>query len=643
METFEAEPRADVVQDHERQELLIALTNGLLAGREDAEGLASRIIGKHFRVSRCSYGEADDSGSTITVRHEYTDGSVVSAIGRHWLESYGESVAKELRSGRTLAIADVNQDPKTRGLSETYAAVGTRSLIAVPLIRDGRLRAIFHLSHKELRNWAPADVKLFEDAAARTWFALEYTRAERERRASDARLRLFIERAPVAIAMFDAKMRYLAASVRFLESYRINLPDPQHLHGRSHYDIFPEMPQRWRDVHKLVLAGETLTGYDDPFPRSDGSIDWVEWEMTPWLGADGAVGGALLFSRIVTERVKARRAMVQQADRLKAAEDRFLFVTNSAGAGDWDWDIEQNRLDWSPICKRLFGLPPEASISYERFLEVVHPDDRERTDAAVRACLQSGGASDYDIEYRAVLPDGTNRWIQAKGGAAFQNGRPIRMAGVVLDITQRKLHEEQTQFLMQEVNHRAKNLLMVVQAIASQSAARNPADFNQRFSERLKALAANQDLLVKNEWRGVEVDALVRAQLAPFCDLSGSRVRLEGPPLWLTAAASQSIGLALHELGTNAAKYGALSNSEGNVRICWNLNGDMFSIEWTERGGPPVVSPERPGFGTTVMTRMVEASLEGTAGIDYTPEGLAWRLRCDASAALEPGWESGQA
>jgi two-component sensor histidine kinase len=205
------------------------------------------------------------------------------------------------------------------------------------------------------------------------------------------------------------------------------------------------------------------------------------------------------------------------------------------------------------------------------------------------------------------------------------------------DITERKAHEEHVRLLVREVNHRAKNMLSVVNSIAHQIAAKTPEDFVERFTERIKALSANQDLLVRNEWKGVGIDHLVRAQLAHFADLIGSRIGADGPTLELTATAAEAIGFALYELATNAGKYGALSTDRGRVDICWCARGDTFDMKWTERGGPSVSAPEGHGFGTTVMKNVVERSLGGTVDVDFAPSGLIWRLTCRTANAVEPG------
>ena len=213
--------------------------------------------------------------------------------------------------------------------------------------------------------------------------------------------------------------------------------------------------------------------------------------------------------------------------------------------------------------------------------------------------------------------------------------------GVDWDITEQKRREQQIRLLMNEVNHRAKNLLSVVQAVASQTVKNEPAKFAERFTERLQSLAVSQDLLVKSQWQGIGIDELVRSQLAHFKDLIDGRVTLQGPRLGLTAKAAQSIGMALHELATNAVKYGALSNASGQVTISWQLDpdtpgGDLFALSWIERGGPPVVEPARRGFGTTIIQTLPAMEFDAEVALDYAQEGLSWRMNCQADRMLDP-------
>jgi len=221
------------------------------------------------------------------------------------------------------------------------------------------------------------------------------------------------------------------------------------------------------------------------------------------------------------------------------------------------------------------------------------------------------------------------------------SGKPRQYIAIRTDITAFKLAEEHIRFLMGEVNHRSKNLLSVVQSIAVLSARdADPAKFASNLSHRISGLAASQNLLIHSEWMGVDVAELVRAQLSAFRDQLDGRIRLEGPKLRVCASAAQAIGMALHELATNAAKYGALSNDDGVVQIEWGVAaaepGPTFEMQWRESGGPGVTAPTRRGFGQKVMVEMVERAVRGEVEIAYRADGLNWRLRAPTETTLEP-------
>jgi two-component sensor histidine kinase len=255
----------------------------------------------------------------------------------------------------------------------------------------------------------------------------------------------------------------------------------------------------------------------------------------------------------------------------------------------------------------------------------------------IAAALDSAEPVRSATEFRLRRGDGETCWVETFGLTYFEGDTPerqaIRVVGTIADITERKKREQKEHLLMGEVNHRAKNMLGVVHAIAQQTIASNPEDF-ERFSERIQALSANQELLIRSDWNGIEIEELVRTQLAPFAGLIGPRIAVHGSRLLLTPASAQAIGLALHELATNAGKYGALSTDTGCVGIGW-ADGDTFTMSWTERDGPPVSAPQRRGFGSVVMKEMAERSLDGKVDLDYASSGVTWRLTCPAGNALE--------
>jgi two-component sensor histidine kinase len=212
-----------------------------------------------------------------------------------------------------------------------------------------------------------------------------------------------------------------------------------------------------------------------------------------------------------------------------------------------------------------------------------------------------------------------------------------------MDITERKRAEEKDRILTAEVNHRAKNLLAVVQAVAQQTARMDdPKEFSQNFEQRLAGLAASHDLLVQAEWRGVDTATLIRAQLAHFADLIGTRILLDGPTVLLKADAAQNLGMALHELGTNASKYGALSDPNGVINVGWSISGSngqpKFEMCWREENGPVVRPPTRRGFGQVVMVDMLKYSLGAQVSMRYDPTGLVWHLQAPVDQVTQsPG------
>jgi PAS domain S-box-containing protein len=324
---------------------------------------------------------------------------------------------------------------------------------------------------------------------------------------------------------------------------------------------------------------------------------------------------------------------------LRASKDRLQLAMDAAHLGAWQYNPLQGVVSGDMRCQEILDFPKqEAPI--DEIMKRVHPDDAERVWAALDALLNPHDPKREATEFRIRRRDGEIRWVETFGFAYFVGAGHERQAvsniGTLQDITERKVRDERENLLMREINHRAKNMLSVVDAIARQTITRNPEDFIDRFSERIQALSANQDLLVRNQWRGVDIEDLVRAQLASFNQQIGSRIALHGPKLRFKAAAAQAVGLALHELATNARNYGALSNDTGRLDIGWWTDGVTFTMSWTEGSGPPMSAPRGRGFGTVVMQEMAERTVDGKVDLDYAASGMTWRLTCPAVNALEP-------
>lgn len=335
--------------------------------------------------------------------------------------------------------------------------------------------------------------------------------------------------------------------------------------------------------------------------------------------ADLAVVNATLEAR-VAERTRE----------IEDAERRFRATFKNAAVGIAMVGADGRLMRVNERLARLLGYSVEEmeGASLDR---ITHPEDLARGNAALER-LRRGEADEYELEKRYLRSDGKVIWGHTSVSCARDAGGNIAyLIKVIQDITDRKRSEEIRQLLMGEVNHRSKNMLATVQAIARQTAAKTPDSFIKTFGQRLQALAANQDLLVKSGWEHVDLMELARGQLGHFGEILDRRIVLHGPAVQVSPAVAQTLGMALHELGTNAVKYGSLSNETGRVEISWALEGDTFRLTWRETGGPAVEAPEGHGFGRTVLDRMIRASLSAEVSLDFAPDGLVWTVRCPRS------------
>jgi PAS domain S-box-containing protein len=333
-------------------------------------------------------------------------------------------------------------------------------------------------------------------------------------------------------------------------------------------------------------------------------------------------------ARIRAERAEALARVEQARDDLVQLAERSNELIAMA-------DLDGRITYINSAAKQMIGRDSERDGRDLHFSEYIAPESLGYFNDTFIPAVHRDGHATAEMKLRNLTSGEPIDVICSTFLLLDRKGNPNQLATVTRDISDRKRHEEHLDLLMREVNHRAKNMLTVVQAISNQTAAKSPKDFLARFTERLHALAANQDLLVRNEWGGVDIADLVRAQLAAFADLMGSRISMHGPSLRFNAVAAQAVGLALHELATNASKYGALSTETGSVEVCWRLDGNVFAMNWTERGGPPVSAPTHRGFGSTVVNAMAKRSVQGEVHLDYAPSGVVWTLTCPSANALE--------
>lgn len=254
-------------------------------------------------------------------------------------------------------------------------------------------------------------------------------------------MQYIIEHANGAVAVHDKDLNYIYVSKQYLKQFGIKDHD---ILGKHHYEIFPDLPQKWRDVHQKVLKGEIFSKDNDPYDKADGTTEWTKWECRPWFEEDGSIGGIIVYTEVITDRVKTSQA-------LKASEERWKFALEGAGDGIWDWNLETNEIYFSDQWKSMLGYAPhEIENTYDEWERRLHPDDLKKTLHEVNRCLK-GETSFYLNENRLLCKDKTYRWILDHGKVIGRdkNGKPLRFIGSHTDITERKLFEtklEITQF-----------------------------------------------------------------------------------------------------------------------------------------------------------------------------------------------------
>jgi two-component sensor histidine kinase/PAS domain-containing protein len=356
-----------------------------------------------------------------------------------------------------------------------------------------------------------------------------------------------------------------------------------------------------------------------------------EWLVDYWEGVSLVVFVlvSIFMVYIIDQLDLSISRLLQDRDRIATQAETLRLAVRAADAGSWELK-PPHQLTWDQSYYDLLGLDPKKhKPAFELFLSFVHPEDRQKLQAR-EAELIEGKILGPSHQYRFTRPDGTRIWLESHISELRMSER--RIVGITQNITDRKIAEARISLLLNELSHRLKNQYAVILAMLRETAktAQTQLDFVERVQARVAALSRSHDLLLRGSSQGVSISDLVQAQMA--CFESHDRVLHEGPRLQLTAQAAQYLGLALHELATNAAKYGALSSHEGKVLIKWSLTClehviGGFQVEWRETGGPPVCNASAGGFGREVLTRLAPAALGGSAQLEMTATGIIWTLQ----------------
>lgn len=367
--------------------------------------------------------------------------------------------------------------------------------------------------------------------------------------------------------------------------------------------------------------------------NADGKRWVARVNVAPLRDTNGAVIGAINCFQDVTAEHDMRRA-------LELHQRNFDLAMTASKMGTWRYTLADNICVYDDNAQRLYGLTQARFLHDEHGVTTkFHADDMARMWASVSKALDPAGDGRYDVEYRVKQTDGSWRWLSAWGLTEFEGKgaerKAVAIAGASRDLSDQKRADELQRLLTNELNHRIKNSLATVQSIVATSlrSADDLETAREAVVARIISLAQAHDLLTDRNWSGANLVDLVGRAIAPF---ASGQIAVDGPSVDVRPRQALALSMALHELGTNAAKYGALSRPNGRVDLHWEIQDGRLHLNWRETGGPPVVAPSRRGFGSRLLEGILSQDLDGQTRLEFAAEGV----RCSITTAHD---ESGPA
>lgn len=311
---------------------------------------------------------------------------------------------------------------------------------------------------------------------------------------------------------------------------------------------------------------------------------------------------------------------------------RLLAALRASKIGVWEFEPQSNIAFWDDRIRELWGITDDAVITYETVVAQVHPDDRAMHDRETEKSLDPSGSGRMDMTYRLYPKDGhPMRWIKATADCSFKDGQAVRLVGTVTDVTDIQTALEQNKLLVKELAHRVKNVIATAVAVVGLSR-KNATDLDtyyQAVDQRLRALGDSLDIVRKSHWSAVKFDDLLATAARSFLGSDwheGDRIAVDCAPYDVTPDDVVTFSMALHELMTNAVKYGALSVPDGQLHVQLRKKDDEILIDWTETGGSVPDSAQTSGFGTMLLKQALPAQMNGTATLDFNENGLRYTV-----------------
>ncbi|HEY7764527.1 MAG TPA: PAS domain-containing protein [Aestuariivirgaceae bacterium] len=557
------------------------------------------------------------------------DRGIIQYVNNRWTELTGIPVSEAI--GKPWLPGMMDED--LQRAQEAWAAAQARGGIYEHewrlRLKDGSLRWLLTRGRPirdergTILRWIGTDTDITERRDS-----------EAKLRESEARLELATSAAELGIWDWDLLTNRFVYSPRakaicgFALDQEVSFQDIVNITHPEDYPLTSAQARRALDP-----AIRDKTPYEYRIVRPDGAIRRVVAHGSAvFAHIDGREWAVRYVGTLqdVTDRMAAEQA-------LRESKDRMQIALAAGQLGDWTWERSSDRLDLSTRAREIFGIVEIPELTWAGLQKLLDAEDASLAAKAVENAIARN--SDYSIEYRVNRPNGQQVWVAVRGRPTYRSdGSPSGMVGVVQDVSERKRHEQHLRLLINELNHRVKNTLATVQSMASLTL-RGSLDVEEartRFEARLIALAGAHDILTRENWEGASLNLIVERAISPYLSSERNRFTINGPEIVIPPKYALALIMALHELCTNAAKYGALSNETGKVAIAWELAGRAgegeLRMTWQERDGPDVTPPSRRGFGSRLIEQGLAQDLSGEVKIVYAASGVMCRIR----APLEP-------
>lgn len=608
------------------QAYLLKLTDALrpLEDPVEIQVVAQRVLALELDADRVAYAEDLGDGVHVQLTRDWSNRGP-TLTGRYRYADYGYELLRALRDGRSSVRPDIQSDPSlTPEEKAAHAKLGLGATLNVPLVKNGGLVAILAVHYAGPHQFTETEIALTEATAERTWSSVERARAEAALRQNEEKYRELFSSMDQGYCIIQ--MLYEgdeAVDWRYLE---VNAAFERHngLHnatGKTIKEMTPDIERKWIDIYnRVAVTGESLRFEENSAALADRTFDLYAFRV----GRPETRQVAVLFQDISAQK-RAQAA-------LRASEERFRKFAAASSDALWIRDAKTLAVEFaSEAMETVLGISPDAARADARALDaMIVPEDRADVMTNVEAIL-SGEAVVHD--YRILRPsDGAFRWIRSTGFPLLDDlGQVERIAGFSTDITDARISAEHQAVLLAELQHRVRNIMAVIRSIATRSGASadSVASYQSLLTGRLTALARVQALLTRRTENGSTLGTMIEEEIAPHAPLPG-QVTLDGPVIELGPKAIEVLTLAIHELTTNAAKYGALSLPQGRLAITWSKfmrdQTPWLRVDWQETGLTDLASPQRRGFGSELIERRIPYELAGTGQMHFPPTGLRCEL-----------------